>query len=91
VTSCSYGAEEVRRHVEGEVRYASITIIEGTGASQVGIGVATARIAEAILRDEHAVISIGSLNPRYGTTLSLRSVLGRSRIDRYPQARDVRG
>jgi L-lactate dehydrogenase len=63
--------------VEQDVRYANITIIEGTGASQLGIGMVTARIAEAILRDEQAVIPIGSYNPKYEVTLSLPSVLGR--------------
>jgi len=38
--------DELRRDVENEVRYANITIIEGIGASQLGIGVAAARIAE---------------------------------------------
>jgi len=70
-------ADEFRRSVEQDVRYANITIIEGTGASQLGIGMVTARIAEAILRDEQAVIPIGSYNPKYGVTLSLPSVLGR--------------
>lgn len=69
-----------RRDVEQDVRYANITIIEGTGASQLGIGMITARIAEAILRDEHAVIPIGSFNPNYGVTLSLPSVLGRQGV-----------
>ena len=69
--------DEFRRNVEQDVRFANITIIEGTGASQLGIGMVTARIAEAILRDEHAVIPIGSYNPRYGVTISLPSVLGR--------------
>ena len=68
--------EEFRRRVEQEVRYANITIIEGTGASQLGIGMATARIVEAILRDERAVIPIGSFNQKYDVTLSLPSVLG---------------
>jgi L-lactate dehydrogenase len=78
----SESAAEFRRRVEDEVRYANISIIEGTGASQLGIGMATARIIEAVLRDEHAVIPIGSFNPRYGTTLSLPSVLGRSGVSR---------
>jgi L-lactate dehydrogenase len=69
-----------RRSVEQDVRYANITIIEGTGASQLGIGMVTARIAEAILRDERAVIPIGSYNPRYGVTISLPSVLGRQGV-----------
>jgi L-lactate dehydrogenase len=69
--------ETFRREVEQDVRYANITIIEGTGASQLGIGMVTARIAEAILRDEQAVIPIGSYNAKYCATLSLPSVLGR--------------
>jgi L-lactate dehydrogenase len=74
--------EEFRRHVEDEVRFANISIIEGTGASQLGIGMATARIVEALLRDEHAVMPVGSFNPTYGTTLSLPSVLGRAGVTR---------
>jgi len=69
-----------RQSVEQDVRFANITIIEGTGASQLGIGMVTARIAEAILRDEHAVIPIGSYNPNYGVTISLPSVLGRQGV-----------
>lgn len=71
-----------RHHVEDEVRYANITIIEGIGASQLGIGMATARIIEIILRDEQAVLPIGSFNPNYGVTLSLPSVLGRRGVNR---------
>src|SRR3984957_15345257 len=69
-----------RRSVEHDVRFANITIIEGTGASQLGIGMVTARIAESILRDERAVIPIGSYNPKYGVTISLPSVLGRQGV-----------
>ena len=66
-----------RREVEEEVRYANISIIEGTGASQLGIGVAAARIVEIIGRDEGAVIPVGSYQEAYGVTLSLPSRLGR--------------
>ena len=61
-----------------EVRYANITIIEGIGASQHGIGMASARIAEILLRNEPAIIPIASYNAGYGVTLSLPSILGRS-------------
>src|ERR1700686_4461756 len=71
------GREELRRSIEQEVRYANIIIIEGNQASQFGIGMVAARIAEIVLRDERAVIPIGSYNPTYGVTLSLPSVLGR--------------
>ena len=69
--------ENLRQTIEHEVRYANITIIEGNQASQFGIGMVAARIAEMVLRDERAVVPIGSFNPKYGVTLSLPSVLGR--------------
>ena len=73
---------KVRKAVEQEVRYANITIIEGIGASQLGIGIAAARIAEAIVRDERAVMPIGRYQPAYGVTLSLPAVLGRDGVSR---------
>jgi L-lactate dehydrogenase len=73
---------EIRRDVERDVRYANITIIEGIGASQLGIGVTAARIADAILRDERAVMPIGSFQAKYGVTLSLPSVVGRNGVSR---------
>jgi L-lactate dehydrogenase len=68
--------------VENEVRYANISIIEGNNASQYGIGMTCARIAEIILRDENAVIPIGSYNKEYGVTLSLPSILGKQGVSR---------
>jgi len=62
--------------VETEIRYANINIIEGIGASQYGIGVVSARLAEAVLRDERAVFTVAAYHPEYEVTLSLRSVLG---------------
>ena len=38
------------------MRYADITIIEGIGASQYGVGMVAARVAEAVPRDERACI-----------------------------------
>jgi L-lactate dehydrogenase len=72
--------EEFKSAVERDVRYANITIIEGNDASQYGIGIASARIAEAVLRDERTAIPIGSYHPRYGITLSLPSVVGRTGV-----------
>jgi L-lactate dehydrogenase len=74
--------DEARSGIESEVRYANITIIEGTGASALGIGVVSARIAEMIVRDERAVVPIGSWNPDYGVTLSVPSVVGRGGVTR---------
>jgi L-lactate dehydrogenase len=63
--------------IENEVRYANITIIEGIGASQYGIGMVCARIAEIVLRDERAVIPIGVHHAKLGVTLSLPGIVGR--------------
>jgi L-lactate dehydrogenase len=67
--------EKFRSDIEREVRFANITIIEGIGASQHGIGMVSARIAEIVLRDERAVIPIGAYQQHYGVTLSLPSIL----------------
>ena len=74
--------DQARKALESEVRFANITIIEGTGASALGIGVVSARIAEAIVRDEHAVIPLGSWNPEYEVTLSVPSVVGQGGVIR---------
>jgi L-lactate dehydrogenase len=74
--------ERVREQIESSVRYANITIIEGNDASQFGIGIVSARIAEIVLRDERAALPIGSYNDRYGVTLSLPSVVGRNGVVR---------
>ncbi|HLH91451.1 MAG TPA: hypothetical protein VKX28_23615 [Xanthobacteraceae bacterium] len=71
---------DLRKELEQDVRYANITIIEGNNASQFGIGIVSARIAEMILRDERTVVPIGSYHRRYGVTLSLPSVVGREGV-----------
>jgi L-lactate dehydrogenase len=74
--------DKFRSDVEDEVRYANISIIEGIGASQHGIGMVSARIAEIILRDERVAIPIGCYSPEYGVTLSLPSIVGREGVVR---------
>jgi L-lactate dehydrogenase len=74
--------QTVREELEREVRYANITIIEGIGASQYGIGMVCARLTEMVLRDERAVIPVGCYNQTYGVTLSLPSVVGREGVHR---------
>jgi L-lactate dehydrogenase len=71
---------DVRAKIEKEVRYANITIIEGHDASQYGIGIVSARIAEMVLRDERSAIPIGSYQRELGVTLSLPSIVGRSGV-----------
>ncbi len=74
--------DSVRKKIEQDVRYANITIIEGNDASQFGIGIVAARIAETVLRDERAVMPIGSYNHRFDVTLSLPSIVGRDGVVR---------
>lgn len=69
--------DERRRSIEKEVRYANITIIEGIGASQYGIALVAARLAEMVLRDERAVVPVGTYRADRGVTLSLPTVVGR--------------
>lgn len=69
------------KKVADRVRVANIDIIEGTGASQHGIGTVTARLVEAILRDEGWVAPVGIYHKEpFETTLSLPSVIGRKGV-----------
>src|SRR5260370_4648135 len=74
--------DSVRKQIEQSRRGANITIIEGNDASQFGIGIVSARIAEIIIRDERAVIPVGSYNEKFGVTLSLPSIVGREGVVR---------
>ena len=72
--------ETFRGQIEHDVRFANIDIIEGNQASQFGIGMVAARIAQAVLRDERVVVPIGSYNDGYGVTFSMPSVLGKTGV-----------
>jgi L-lactate dehydrogenase len=80
VSARGMSVDKLREGIERDVRYANITIIEGNEASQYGIGMVSARIAEVVLRDEGLVLPIGSYSKRFGVTLSLPSVLGREGV-----------
>ncbi len=70
----------VRSEIEDGVRNAAYRIIDGKGATWYGIGAGLARIAEAILGDERAVLTVSMLTPEVEgveqVTLSLPRVLG---------------
>lgn len=76
------GGGKAQETIEKEVREANIQIIEGIGASQFGIGMVCARIAEIMARDEHAVVPLGCYHKDFGVTLSLPVVLGRHGVAR---------
>jgi len=68
---------DLHRRIGRAVRFANITIIDGNGASQFGIGAACARITEAILKDERAVMPVAAYRERYGVTVGLPTIVGR--------------
>jgi len=72
----SWDENSLRAEVEHDVKFANISIIEGTGASQHGIGIVTARLVEAILRDEGLVAPVGVFQEQFDVTLSLPSIIG---------------
>ncbi|MBO4221553.1 lactate dehydrogenase [Bradyrhizobium neotropicale] len=73
---------ETKEQIERDVRQANITIIEGIGASQYGIGIVSARIAEAVLRDEKVVLPVSRPQKTFGVSLSLPSVIGAAGVER---------
>lgn len=75
-------AQDVQDGIEEDVGKANITIINGIGASQYGIGIVSARLAEAVLRDEGSVFPVGSYQDGYRVSLSLPSVVGSSGVVR---------
>jgi L-lactate dehydrogenase len=80
VSARGMSLDQLREGIERDVRYANITIIEGNEASQYGIGMVSARIAELVLRDEQTVVPIGCYSKKHGVTLSLPSVVGRGGV-----------
>jgi L-lactate dehydrogenase len=51
-------SEPVRKDIDGRVRGAAYTVINGKGATYYGIGSALARIIDAILHDQRAVMTV---------------------------------
>src|SRR5699024_11215882 len=62
--------------VREAVKYSNISIIEGIGASQHGIGAVVAQIAEAIVDNSHAIMAVASYREEYGTFVGVRTVRG---------------
>src|SRR6266404_1352722 len=73
---------ETKRRIEEDVRHTNITIIEGIGASQYGIGIVSARLAEAVIRDEKVILPVSSPQAAFGVSLSLPTVIGAAGVER---------
>lgn len=72
--------ENEKEEIYRAVRDSAYEIIERKGATYYGIGIAAARIAEAIVRDSHTVAPVSvALNGEYGISgicLSIPAVIG---------------
>ena len=77
---------DVRAAIHDDVAHAAYKIIAGKGATNYAIGLSGARIVEAVLRDEHAVMPVTSTLKDYrginGIALSVPCVVGAGGIER---------
>lgn len=77
--------EDLRAKIDDGVRRAAARIIAGKGATWFGIGGGMARIAQAIINDQHAIITCGMLTPEAegvtDVTLSYPRVIARGGVE----------
>lgn len=71
---------DMRQSIEARVRGAAYSIIEGKGATYYGIGSALARISQAVLNDERAILTVcaptASTGAELDVTISLPRLIG---------------
>ncbi len=74
-----------RTHIFQQVKTAAYQVVEGKGATNFAIGLATQRILWAILRDENRVLSVGSLLENYcgidDVCLSVPCIVNKSGVE----------
>jgi L-lactate dehydrogenase len=86
--------DQVRTDIAAEVRDAADAIIQRKKATYYGIGMSASRIVEALVRDEHSIMSVSVLlQGPYGLDdvyLSLPTVIGQHGVERIlaPQLSD---
>src|SRR5207253_4066976 len=72
--------------IASETRTAGVDIIDAKGATHYGIGAALVRIIRAILRNEHAILTVSSRVPESmqlgEVSLSLPSIVDRHGVER---------
>lgn len=78
-------AKKAKDDFHENVRNVAYAIIEGKGATFYAVAIAVRRIADAILRDEHSILTVSSmLSGQYGiedVCLSLPCIVGRNGIE----------
>ncbi len=82
---CDIG-DEARDRISHRVRNAAYEVIQRKGATYYAVSVALVRIVEAILRDQHTVLTVSNLVPGYygieDVYLSLPAVVAREGVER---------
>lgn len=77
---------EVRDEIHDDVAHAAYKIIAGKGATNYAIGLSGARIVEAVLRDERAVLPVSTVLRGYrgieGIALSVPAIIGARGVER---------
>lgn len=68
---------ELEERVMHEVRDSAYAIIEKKGYTNYAVALAVRRIAEAVLRDEHSILSISTLDEEEDAYYSVPNVVGR--------------
>lgn len=73
-------------YLEHEVAHAAYKVIEGKGATNYAIGLAGARIVDAILSDSHSMLPVSAMLTDYrgvsGVAMSVPCVVGRDGVQR---------
>ncbi len=82
-------SEKVRKDIDAKVRGAAYAIINGKGATYYGIGSALARLVDAVLHDQRAVMTVGApsadvLGVRDVTVSLPRLVGGQGVLETFP-------
>lgn len=78
-------SEDELAAITDDVRNAAYRVIEGKGATNFAIGLAGARLVEAILRDEHLIAPVSTVHAGYrgfhGVAFSMPSILGADGVE----------
>ncbi len=66
--------------IADEVKHTALRIVDGKGERHFGVGAALARIAEVVVNDERAVMTVTAATKSYGLALALPRLIGRAGV-----------
>lgn len=70
--------EKLKENIHEKVKNSAYDIISRKGYTNYAIGMATRRIVEAILRDEHSILTVSSYNQLEDVYYSVPNIVGRN-------------